>query len=257
MIVAIAACSDAAWTLGSVMVPRGFALPMAATLAGFAQPVMGEENPVRTILFGSMDAGPSAFMTTGAKIALDDVNREGFAMLVSVGTGARLERGPAAPGYVAPTLVRTTLLGSALAGYQVFRDWGVAAVFAGPEGSVEALAGGGTMVLEPARFGLRLQGELWARPSADTLVTATVIAGSSRTDLYGRFSAGYRLWDAYLGPEAGGYGDATGYRKWSLGLHATDFALGGFSFRVSAGALYESGTRQIGPYFALATWAPL
>lgn len=235
---------------------RRLALPMAATLAGL-QPVSSEENPVRTILFGSMDAGPSTFVTTGAKIALDDVNREGFAALVSVGTGARLERGPAVPSYVAPMLVRTTLMASTLAGYQFFRDWGVVSVFAGPEGSVEALTGSQGIFLEPARFGLRLQGEVWARQSANTLVTATVITGSARADVYARVSAGYRLWGTYLGPEAGGYGDATGYRKWSLGLHATDFSLGGYSFRASAGALYESETRRLGPYFALATWAPL
>lgn len=240
--------------------PGGFAVLLLIALAASVVPVFAQDDrgdPVRTILFGSLDAGPSTFFNSGAKVALDDVNREGFVALVSAGGGVRRERAPVAQGFTVPTLVRTTLLGSALAGYQFFAEWGVVSLFAGPEASIEALAGNGEFRTLPARFGLRAQGELWARPSENTLTTATLVLGSARWDLYARVSAGYRLWGAYLGPEATTYGDRTGYRKLSLGLHATDFAFGAVSFRVSGGALYESQTGRIGPYVAFAAWTPL
>lgn len=234
---------------------RAAALLMTAGAVAVT-PARAQDESVRTLLFGSMDAGPSTFLGSGAKIALDDVNREGFVALVSAGGGVRQERAAATQTSSAPTLVRTTLLGAALGGYQFFRDWGVLSFFAGPEASLEALMGNGQARALPARFGLRLEGELWARPSENTLVTGTLLLGSARYDAYGRVSAGYRLWDAYLGPEAAWYGDRTGYRKVSLGLHATDFALAGLSFRLSAGGLYEPGTGRVGPYVGLATWAP-
>ncbi len=217
---------------------------------------------MRTVLFGSLDAGPSTFLNVGAKVALDDVDREGFVALVSAGSGARQERGPPVrvgnrSEPVTPTIVRVTALGAVLGGYQVFADWGVVGLFAGPEGTIDALTDGAGLQTRPPRFGLRLQGEVWARLSPDTLATGTLVLGSARWDLYGRVSLGYRAWGAYLGPEASVYGDRTDYRKLSLGLHATDFSFAGMSLRVSGGCLYESETDRFGPYVALAAWAPL
>ncbi|GEP10003.1 cellulose biosynthesis protein BcsS [Methylobacterium gnaphalii] len=107
------------------------------------------------------------------------------------------------------------------------------------------------------RIGGRLQGEIWARLSEDTLATVTVVLGSARWDAYARISAGYRLFGAYLGPEAAVYADRTGYGKWSLGIHATDFGFGDFRFRLSGGCSYESETHRLGPYVSVATWVPL
>ncbi|WP_409568397.1 cellulose biosynthesis protein BcsS [Methylobacterium sp. J-072] len=74
--------------------------------------------------------------------------------------------------------------------------------------------------------------------------------------LWTRLAWGYRGWDTYLGPELSVYGDETGYRKWNLGLHATDFAIARYSFRVSGGLQTESGRRRASPYVALAVWSP-
>ena len=236
---------------------------IAALLIGlhaiFAVQALAQDNPVKTILFGSMEAGPSSFVNAGAKIALDDVNREGFVALVGAGTGIRQEKASGVQGVqgvFVPTLVRTTLVGAALGGYQFFREWGAISLFAGPEAAVDALTAEGTMRTLPPRFGLRVQAEAWIRPSENTLTTLTLVLGSARGDAYGRVSAGYRLWGAYLGPEAVWYGDRTGYEKICLGAHATDFALGGISLRASVGALYEPQTGLVGPYVALAAWAP-
>ena len=218
-------------------------------------PAARADDNARALLFGSLDAGPSTFLNTGLKVAPDGLDRAGFTGLAVVGAGARRERGPALAGF--PTLVRATLVGSVLGGYQSFHDWGVVGLFAGPEASVEALDGGGATRMLPARYGLRLQGEVWARPSTDTLVTATLVLGSARWEAFTRVSAGYRLFGAYVGPEASFYADRTGYQKISAGLHVTQVTFGRVSFRLSAGCLYENEVGEIGPYGAIAAWMPL
>ena len=211
-----------------------------------------------TLLFGSLDAGASTFLTVGAKVALDRLDGDGFVLLGSLGAGRRPERASCncVPAF---TLAQTryTLLGSALVGYQWFHDWGVVAAFAGPETTAEMLADGlGARMAMAPRYGLRLHGEIWARPSADTLVHGVAILGTAREDGWARLAWGYRLWGAYLGPEASLYADRLGYRKWSFGVHATDFALGRYSLRVSAGLQRETGTARPAPYLSIATLAP-
>lgn len=219
--------------------------------------VRASDRAVSALIFGSLDAGPSVFVTGGVKLALDRIDREGFAILASAGTGSRSERGPTAQAGGPARVMRQTTLGAALFGYQWFQDWGVVAAYAGPEGSMEALSCGcGTRTL-PARLGLRLHGEVWARPSETTLVNATLIVGSARGDLWTRIAYGTRIGGAYLGPEIAVYGDATGYRKWSFGLHATDLAFGDLRLRVSGGYLVETQTQGGSPYVAVSAWMPL
>ncbi len=120
------------------------------------------------------------------------------------------------------------------------------------------MAGGGTLL--PLRSGVRLHGEVWARPTESTLVTATVILGSARSDAWARLSWGFSLFGTYLGPEASASLDHTGYRKWSLGLHATDYAFGGYRFRLSAGCQFEgrvNASMRPSPYLGLAIWNAL
>ncbi|WP_375408570.1 cellulose biosynthesis protein BcsS [uncultured Methylobacterium sp.] len=224
---------------------------------GHGEAARGEENPISAILFGSLDAAPSGFATAGAKIAFDRVDREGFVVLASVGAGRRTETGPSLDGRSSPSLMRWTMMASALAGHQWFTDWGVIALYAGPEGSMEALSGSAGTAILPARFGLRLHGEVWAYPTDETLLTATLILGSAHGHAWGRLSYGVRFWGAYLGPEAALYADETGYRKWSIGLHATDVSVGRFSLRVSAGYMIETPSAEGSPYVALTLWTPL
>nr|WP_245517604.1 cellulose biosynthesis protein BcsS [Methylorubrum sp. Q1] len=171
---------------------------------------------------------------------------------MTAGGGVRLEGGGGTP-----VLMRITALGAALGGYQFIREWGAVTVFAGPEASWEALSGPGFVQALPLRAGFRLHGEVWARPTATTLTTATVILGSARGDAYARLSWGTALFGAYLGPEAAVYGDRTDYRKWCVGLHVTDYAMGGYRFRLSAGGQIETPLDQWNPYVSLAIWSAL
>lgn len=212
---------------------------------------------IDTLLFGSLDAGAASFLTVGAKVAFDKLDRPGFAVLASAGGGRRSEGAcGCAPFPDATRLSRYTALGAALAGYQWFAEWGVVALYAGPEGSVEILTDGRSLAALPVQWGLRLHGEVWARPSDETLVQATAILGSARDSAWSRLALGYRAWSAYLGPEASLYVDGTGYTKWNLGLHATDFAFGRYSFRLSGGVQIESSETRPSPYVALSVWTP-
>lgn len=230
---------------------------LAIALCIFPLKVEAENSDIDIVLFGSLDTGSSTFANAGFKWAPERIDREGFAMLATVGAGARLEHGPAMQTGFVPTFVRATSLASLLGGYQFFFDWGVVGIFAGPEASFESVMGLAGFGPFETRIGARLQGEVWARLSENTLATVTVILGSARWDTFARVSAGYRIFGAYLGPEAAAYADRTGYSKWSLGMHATDFSFGDFSFRVSSGCSYESETRRVGPYVSVATWVSL
>ncbi len=257
------------------------ALIWTAACLGCSDDLRGEDlradgrNEVRTVLFGSLDAGRSTFVSAGAKVAPDGMDRDGFVALATVGYGMRTERDwwgdpRAAAGLRPPRTQRHTVQAGAVAGWQWMHEWGVVALFAGPELAFEVLDSPGTKRLPAPRLGARVQAELWARPSEATLVTATLIAGTARGSVWGRVSWGMRmpglrgmgLGAAYLGPEAALYADLTGYRKWSLGLHATDIALpaaisADLRLRVSAGWVYEEQIRRPGAYGTLAAWLPL
>ena len=230
-------------------------LVLAVTTPGFSAAWASE---VDTLLFGSLDAGAANFLTFGAKVALDRLDRPGFAVLASVGGGRRNE---AACGCASMSeavhLSRYTALGATLVGYQWFSEWGVVALYAGPEGAIEALTDGRSVATLPVQWGLRLHGEVWARPTDETLVQATVVLGSARDSVWSRIGLGYRAWGAYLGPEASLYADRSGYTKWNVGLHVTDFAIGAYKFRVSGGVQIESDARRPSPYVALSVWSPL
>jgi hypothetical protein len=203
-------------------------------------------SPASLLLFGSLEASPSVFVSGGAKMALDRVDGQGFVALANLGAGRRREG----------ALTRDSFVGAVVFGYQWFPDWGAVAAYAGPEGTMDVLSGCGCVQALPPRFGLRLHGEVWARPSDDTLLTATLILGSTRMSAWGRLSWGYRFWGAYLGPELAHYRDETGYAKWNVGLHATDFALGRFSLRLAAGLQMASARRDTGVYVGLTAWTP-
>ncbi|WP_407520592.1 cellulose biosynthesis protein BcsS [Methylobacterium oryzisoli] len=236
----------------------GAALAWAAAGACAPLPVQADErNEARTILFGSLDAGRSAFVQTGLKHGPAGLTASGFTLLAGLGYGARTERDRSQPDASSrpPRVMRHTAAGYAVAGWQWVHDWGMTALFAGPEAGTEIVGGAGPG--RPLRVGLRVHGEIWAHPVAGTLATATLIAGSARADVWGRVSWGWQAFGAYLGPEASLYADRTGYRKWSLGLHATDAGLAGLRARLSAGWLLEEQIRRPGLYVALTLWRPL
>lgn len=207
-----------------------------------------------TVVFASADVGKSVFVEGGFKRTLvGPLDRTGFVAMETNGYGLTREvvRGA---GVTVPAL-RVTTQAATLLGYQWNGNGVFLAAYAGPEFRHEQLAvdWGVRRVSEP-RIGVRGQAELWANPSADTLVTATVVAGSSRASAYGRSSAGYRVaGQVYVGPEVAGYATST-YREMRVGVHATGFELGVLQGRVSAGYMLTDDGRHGSPYVGLTGW---
>lgn len=216
------------------------ATALVARVHGFA--LAGPDHPA-WVFFASADGGPSSFAAAGFKRGLGGhLYESGLLVMGSVGTGAYQYRA----GVLAPRIVTgRTLAASLLVGAQWVVGGTTLAAFMGPELEHHALT-------PPDRHnrssgthaGLRLHGEVWSHPTPDWLLTATVIGGTAAPHLWGRIAAGYRLWrGVFVGPEALAYANPT-YRDLRLGLHATGFALGRFSLRLSGGLLL---TRSEGP----------
>lgn len=205
-----------------------------------------EASDLDVLLFASLDAGRSTFSASGAKIGLGTLDRNGPLALVAIGDGVRIERKRCGCGAPA-TILSLSAQASAQLGYQWVLPQGVVAAFAGYETRFDGVRG--------VRDGMRLQAEAWLRPDENTLVHAVTVAGTARGSVWTRIAWGYRLWDAYLGPEGSAYLDATGYGKVALGLHATDFVLKNTHIRLSTGMQWESHRSRPAPYFTLTTWA--
>jgi hypothetical protein len=244
----------------------GLGVPLAmAGLDCLAAAAADGRDEARLVLFGSLDAGRSAFVSAGAKVAPEGLDRDGIVVMPTLGgdlrqAGDRAARAANRIGAAPPRHDRTALAGL-LAGWQWAPDWGSVAVFAGGEAAV-ATGGGPRSVHGPsAAYGARIQAEIWARPRAATLFTATLVAGSARASIWGRLSWGIRALagllggdGAYLGPEASLYAERSGYTAWRLGLHATDAALGSGNVSVSAGWTGVEKVRHPGPYATLTAW---
>jgi hypothetical protein len=211
----------------------------------------------RTVLFGSLDAGRSVFMSGGAKQSLvGSLDRSGFMALEVTGFGLTQERLRTDGGDL--PVLRFTHQTAVTPGYQ----WNLGALhlgaYAGPELHQEQVTyGGRALRFSKPRLGIRGQVDLWAHPSADTLVTGTLISGSTRASLWGRASAGLRVTDGlFAGPEVTFYVTPT-YSEVRWGAHVTGLRLWILTFRASAGWMQDDAHRRGSPYLGLSVWMRL
>ncbi|WP_342361630.1 cellulose biosynthesis protein BcsS [Terrarubrum flagellatum] len=142
-----------------------------------------------------------------------------------------------------------------LVGAEFLVAGGSLGVFVGPEYFQEtAVDPIGATLRRERRFGFRIHGDWWSQPTPTMLLTANIAAGTAKQDVWSRIAFGWRvnpakeLW-GYLGPELSLYA-AKDSTKVRVGAHWSEFGLGGFKFRVSAGALKEDG-RRVGPYLTV------
>jgi hypothetical protein len=177
----------------------------------------------QTVFFAGLDSGHSVHGHLGFKRALgDSLDRSGFVAMGVLGLGGRGAGG----GHP----VEAGLMG----GYQWDLPRVHAGLFLGPE--VESAGG--------VRIGARAQGEVWARPTDGTLLTATLIVGSARPQAWGRLSAGYRLWDdVHVGPEVS-LKQERAWSEWRAGVHLTGPQLAGVTWRISGGQSRVEGGRE-------------
>lgn len=210
----------------------------------------------RSVVFGSVDVGRSLFLTTGAKQTLvGPLHRTGFVVMEATGIGFTRER---FGGEASLPALRFTTQSSVMIGHQWSMNGLFLAAFIGPELQHEQLTVAGRIYrFSQPQYGARAQFELWANPTADTLLTATVVAGSARTSLYGRASAGYRLFGGvYAGPEVGTYLTES-YRETKVGAHVTGMKWGILEGRVSGGWTVTDDKRPGSPYLGLTAWMRL
>jgi hypothetical protein len=216
------------------------------------EPVSPDPADLRTVLFGSLDAGHSGFGSVGVKRTLDgSLDRSGLVAMAGLGYGRTIEAVRQEPE--GDRLTRDAVQGSALLGYQWVGDGLVFAALAGPEVEGEQRSDYVLARGFEAHLGVRLHGEVWAHPTTNTLLTTTVIVGTARTaHLWGRASAGYAFWEGvFLGPEVSVYTTDT-YREWRVGAHVTGLTVGAVSVRVSAGWRGEEDTGDKGAYVGIA-----
>ena len=238
---------------------RRFGRAAAGLLALIAGPDAAGAGDIDALVFGSADAGAATFATVGAKLGLGPLDHDGFAMLASVGGGRRDERGGCAcapRGGYDLALTRYTVNGAVVVGYQWFFRLGRRRGLRRPGGH----AGPPHRRTDARRIAVAIR-PAPARRSLGAADRRDFGAG----DRDRRLGPRQRLGATRLGlpavgqlsrPEASLYTDYTGYRKWNLGVHATDFSFGRYSFRVSAGAQTETNARRVSPYVALSVWTP-
>jgi Cellulose biosynthesis protein BcsS len=215
----------------------------------FAESLEEKPRELDTVLFGSLDAGRSAFVSAGVKRTLGgSLDRDGFILMVGAAAGGAPERGPLMSG----TTFQPAAQAYAMLGHQWMLGRATLSVLAGPEFDAEMDAPSAWRSAR-TRFGLRGQLELWAHPTPATLATATLIAGSARGHLWARVSGGYAFWPGvFLGPEASFYAREDD-REWRLGAHLTGLKWGRFNFRLSGGYLHADDG-QAGAYFGLTSY---
>ena len=209
---------------------------------------------LRTVLFGAIDAGRSIFVTAGSKQTLTGpLDRTGFVVMEATGAGLTRERAWR-DGADVPA-IRLTTQSSILVGHQWNLGRVFFAAFIGPEILHEQLTvAGQTFRFSEPRYGAKAQAELWANPSADTLLTATAVGTSTNTSLWLRASAGHRVWrDMFAGPEVASYSTAT-YQETKVGAHLTGVQFGIVQGRVSAGWMMTDERRPGSPYFSASAW---
>lgn len=235
---------------------------LAVGFAGVAASPRDEDLFVRpedqhTVLFGSMDAGRSYFVSTGAKqTPTGPLDRTGFVLLETVGVGMTRETVRTEAGRVA--VERLKHQATLSAGYQWALGPVYAAAFVGPEIYQEQVAYDGRFRrFSQPRPGLQAQVEIWANPTPDTMLAATFVGETARTSVWARLAAGVRLADAaYVGPEVTVYATPT-YRETRLGAHVTGLSFGIVQMRVSAGWMTDDAHRQGSPYAGLSAWIRL
>ena len=208
----------------------------------------------RSVLFAAVDAGRSVFLTAGSKQTLvGPLDRTGFVVMETSGFGLTRERlwrdGSEVPA------TRFTTQTSVVVGHQWNLPRVFLAGFIGPEIQHEQLTAAGQVYrFSEPRYGVKAQAELWANPTRDTLLTATLVGTTTNTSLWARGSAGYRVArDLYAGPEVTAYVTET-YQETKLGAHLTGFRLGILQGRVSGGWMITDEKGPGSPYVSVAAW---
>ncbi len=234
-------------------VAYGWAISAAVTLAAVftaasARPAIAQEaeaeteerSPLSTVLFGSLEAGPTkTFAAVGLKKALTGgLASDGFRTLVKIGGAQEEARRQRLHGIAYKSEAQ------ALLGYEWRIGDSFLSLYAGSDYEGEQREEPRRTVIS-SRYGARLHGDLWMTPTPDTMLHASAYASTLDARRWGRVAPGWRVpgglvpWPfqagtLYVGPEVEAY-RARDYTKLRLGLHLTGLRIFGVVWRLSGG----------------------
>lgn len=212
----------------AIMVASAVPLPAHAESADGEE---GGEKSLSTVLFGSMEAGPTkSFAAVGLKRAIGGgLADSGFRLFVKAGISREQTRRQTPRG------ITLKAEAQGLLGYEWRIGSNFVGLYAGYDSEswqyLEAFA------LSPIanRYGVRIQADLWSTPTERVMLQANGYASSINGRLWGRLATGWRMPPGfYVGPELEAYRERD-YSKLRLGLHVTDLRLLGLSWRLAGG----------------------
>lgn len=189
-----------------------------------------EPSPISMVIFGSMEAGPTkSFASVGMKRAVGGgLAQSGFRLFVKAG-GSREETRARKPHGTTQKAESQAMLGY---------EWRIGstffALYVGSDSETEQRIGPFWSCIS-ARYGARLQADLWTTPAEGMMLQASAYASSINSRLWARVAPGWQMPAGfYLGPELELYREQD-YSKLRLGLHLTGFRLLGVEWRLSGG----------------------
>ncbi len=190
-----------------------------------------ERSPVSTVIFGSMEAGPTkTFLSVGMKKAIGGgLAESGFRLFFKAGGSQEQTRRqpPHGKTYKAES--------NAMLGYEWRIGDSFVALYAGSDYESQQRVEPFSVTQASPRYGTRLQVDLWALPAAGRMLQANAYLSTLNGRLWGRIAPGWETpLGFYAGPEMEAYRERD-YRKLRLGLHLTGLRLLGLEWRISGG----------------------
>lgn len=223
------ACVAYAWAMACMAGLAAACTFMPASPAR-AEDETEERSPLSTVIFGSLEAGPTkTFLSVGLKRALTGgLSASGFRLMLKAG-GSQEQAERRRPHGIAYKSESQALLGY---------EWRIGdsflSLYAGSDFESEQRRRPAGVDVS-ARYGARLQADLWATPTPETMVHASGYVSSLNGRSWARLSPGWRLPQGfYAGPEIEAYRERK-YGKLRLGLHLTGLRLFGLDWRLSGG----------------------
>ncbi|WP_186383795.1 cellulose biosynthesis protein BcsS [Methylobacterium dankookense] len=132
--------------------------------------------------------------------------------------------------------------GAVMAGYAWASPEAVLAAYLGLDARRNELASAGR-VTEAGGVGIKAALDLYARPTAFTMIHATASYASPFNAYYGRVRAGVAAFaGGYVGPEFALLGDDV-YRQWRVGAHLSGMQLGALQLGLSGGYLQDQARK--------------
>lgn len=219
-------------------------------------------SALSTVLFSSLDAGRSTFVSAGFKRALGgDLDRPGFVLLG--GSGGGLDHYPSSYPGLGQVEVRSAR-GYLSIGFQEIAYDTVSAILIGAEAADRRLAPDDPYDRERrTRFGPRLQAEIWSRAIPGAVAQLVVIASLPRREVWARASYGWRVpggetlgaafADLHIEPEIAGSVQSR-YSEGRIGLRMGELRVADVRLSVSAGGRSDSDGKRGGYATLTAHW---